>query len=87
MELVNVVRYDKVGSEIKFSRVLQKNKVPEKNAIIYHGIYDLKYYLDRQELSNTPKAGLSSPNNTNKALCLAVKRLKNEQPVYDVNII
>lgn len=87
MELVKVSRHDGVGKDVQFSRVLQKAKVPEKNAIIFHGVYDLKYYLDRQELSNTPKAGLASPNNTNKALCLAIKRMKNEQPVYDVHII
>lgn len=48
----------------------------------------MKYYLDRQELTNFPKTGLSSPLQPNKALCCAIKRQKKlESPIYDVNII
>ena len=48
----------------------------------------MKYYLDRQELTNYPKTGLSSPQQPNKALCMAVKRQRKlEQPIYDVNVI
>ena len=78
MELVKVRRHDGVGSEIQFHKTQQRGKDPSKSAFVFHGVYDLKYYLDRQELTNTPKSGLSAPSNVNKALCLAVKRLKND---------
>lgn len=68
--------------------MFQKGASEEKNAHVFHGSYDMKYYLDRQELSNFPKTGLSAPTQTNKALCLAVKRLRRtEQPIYDVQVI
>ena len=78
MELVRVVRHDGVGKEIMFHKVFQKGKTSDKNAIVFHGVYDLKFYLDRQDLKDTPKAGLSAPNNMSKALCLAIKRNKSD---------
>ena len=69
-----VKRFDNSTQDVKYHTVLQKGATEEKNAVVFHGVYDLKYYLDRQETSNLPKTGLSSASSTNKALCMAVKR-------------
>jgi len=61
MHLVPVRRWDNEGPEVKYHTVLQKGSTEEKNALVFHGVYDMKYYLDRQELTNFPKTGLSSP--------------------------
>lgn len=88
MQLVPVRRHDGHGSDVKYHTTFQPGSTEERNALVFHGIYDMKYYLDRQELSNFPKTGLSSPSSTNKALCMAIKRQKKvEQPIYDVNVI
>jgi len=87
MQLVPVRRHDGEGSEVKYHTTFQKGSTEERNAIVFHGTYDMKYYLDRQELTNYPKSGLSSPSQPNKALCMAVKRQRFEQPIYDVNVI
>ena len=60
--MVPVHRFDKVGSDVKFHTSFQKGSTEERNAIVFHGTYDMKYYLDRQELTNYPKQGLSSPS-------------------------
>ena len=87
MQLVPVRRFDGIGSQVKFHTSFQKGSSEDRNAIVFHGIYDMKYYLDRQELTNYPKTGLSSPSQPNKALCMAVKRQRLEQPIYEVNVI
>ena len=74
MQLVPVRRHDGHGSDVKYHTTFQQGSTEERNALVFHGIYDMKYYLDRQELSNFPKTGLSSPASTNKALCMAIKR-------------
>ena len=62
MQLVPVRRFDGIGSQVKFHTSFQKGSSEDRNAIVFHGIYDMKYYLDRQELTNYPKTGLSSPS-------------------------
>jgi hypothetical protein len=67
--------------------VIKSNK--GSNCFIFHGTYDLKYYLDRQE-PIMPKAGtVPGASNTEKILCLCVKRRtkQGDMPVYDVNVI
>jgi len=74
MQLVPVRRHDGHGSDVKYHTTFQQGSTEDRNALVFHGIFDMKYYLDRQELSNFPKTGLSSPSSTNKALCMAIKR-------------
>jgi hypothetical protein len=74
LHLVPVKRFDKTTDDVKYHTVLQKGATEEKNAHVFHGVYDLKYYLDRQDTKNLPSSGLSAPTQTNKALCMAVKR-------------
>lgn len=61
MQLVPVRRHDGIGADVKYHTTFQKGSTEDRNAIVFHGIYDMKYYLDRQELTNYPKTGLSSP--------------------------
>ena len=74
LSLVPVKRWDGTTDHVKYHTVLQKGATEEKNALQFHGVYDLKYYLDRQQTNNLPKTGLSSASSTNKALCMPVKR-------------
>ena len=60
LQLIPVKRFDKTTDDVKYHTVLQKGATEEKNAIVFHGVYDLKYYLDRQDTTNLPKSGLSS---------------------------
>jgi hypothetical protein len=84
---VPIKRFDDEQAEKKFHTVIKSNK--GSNCVIFHGTYDLKYYLDRQE-PIVPKAG-SAPgaSNSEKILCLCVKRRtkQGDMPVYDVNVI
>ena len=76
MHLVPVRRWDGKGPDVKYHTSFQQGSTEERNALVFHGTFDMKYYLDRQELTNFPKTGLSSPASTNKALCMAIKRQK-----------
>jgi len=83
---VPIKRHDDPQAEKKFHTVLKNNK--GANAFIFHGTYDLKYYLDRQEPIML-KAGAASTLNSEKILCLCIKRRtkQGDMPVYDVNVI
>jgi len=47
MQLVPVRRHDGHGSDVKYHTVFQQGSTEDKNALIFHGIYDMKFYLDR----------------------------------------